>query len=66
MKLVFVVWLGLVLVRADQLEEGRGAERSRRSSLTCRYKKGEWSECNTLLMVNITLGFYTVNFPSSS
>ena len=39
MKLLIAVWVCLVVARAE-------------SSLTCRYKKGQWSECNTLLMVN--------------
>ena len=31
--------------------------RSRRSAMTdvCKYKKGEWSECNQMLMVSYTM-----------
>ena len=40
--------LCLVLVRLSLVMSAS----ENKTATTCRYKKGEWSECNTLLMVN--------------
>ena len=49
MKLLIAVWVCLVVARAE-------------SSLTCRYKKGQWSECNTLLMVRTLSTFQSHSY----
>ena len=54
-----MVTVSLVLVvRGHHMESftQEGEEvvvRTRRAAQTCRYKKGEWSQCDTLLMVSI-------------